>query len=187
MEYVPGIPLKDFTDSKRLLAPKRALDLAASTAEALDYAHNQGVIHRDIKPANLLYNPKEGSLKISDFGVARITDNNRTKTGIVLGTPMYMSPEQLGAENLTGHSDLFSLGVTLYELLIGEVPFKASNIAALMTKITTEDPAQIAGKRNGLAPSIDSVLAKALAKRPDDRFSCGAEMAIALRNCARYS
>jgi serine/threonine-protein kinase len=187
MEYVPGIPLRDFTDPKRLLAPKRALELAASTAEALDYAHNQGVIHRDIKPANLLYNPKEGSLKISDFGVARITDNNRTKTGIVLGTPMYMSPEQLGAENLTGHSDLFSLGVTLYELLIGEVPFKAGNIAALMTKITTEDPAPIAGKRSGLAPSIDAVLAKALAKRPEDRFSCGAEMAIALRNCARYS
>ena len=187
MEYVPGIPLRDFTDPKRLLAPKRALELAASTAEALDYAHNQGVIHRDIKPANLLYNPKEGSLKISDFGVARITDNNRTKTGIVLGTPMYMSPEQLGAEKLTGHSDLFSLGVTLYELLIGEVPFKAGNIAALMTKITTEDPAPIAGKRAGLAPSIDAVLAKALAKRPEDRFSCGAEMAIALRNCARYS
>jgi len=187
MEYVPGIPLRDFTDPKRLLAPKRALELAASTAEALDYAHNQGVIHRDIKPANLLYNPKEGSLKISDFGVARITDNNRTKTGIVLGTPMYMSPEQLGAENLTGHSDLFSLGVTLYELLIGEVPFKAGNIAALMTKITTEDPAPIAGKRAGLAPSIDAVLAKALAKRPEDRFSCGAEMAIALRNCARYA
>jgi tRNA A-37 threonylcarbamoyl transferase component Bud32 len=187
MEYVPGIPLRDFTDPKRLLAPKRALELAASTAEALDYAHNQGVIHRDIKPANLLYNPKEGSLKISDFGVARITDNNRTKTGIVLGTPMYMSPEQLGAEDLTGHSDLFSLGVTLYELLIGEVPFKAGNIAALMTKITTEDPAPIAGKRAGLSPSIDAVLAKALAKRPDDRFSCGAEMAIALRNCARYT
>jgi serine/threonine-protein kinase len=187
MEYVPGIPLRDFTDPKRLLAPKRALELAASTAEALDYAHNQGVIHRDIKPANLLYNPKEGSLKISDFGVARITDNNRTKTGIVLGTPMYMSPEQLGAENLTGHSDLFSLGVTLYELLIGEVPFKAGNIAALMAKITTEDPAPIAGKRTGLAPSIDAVLAKALAKRPEDRFSCGAEMAIALRNCARYT
>ena len=187
MEYVPGIPLRDFTDPKRLLAPKRALELAASTAEALDYAHNQGVIHRDIKPANLLYNPKEGSLKISDFGVARITDNNRTKTGIVLGTPMYMSPEQLGAENLTGLSDLFSLGVTLYELLIGEVPFKAGNIAALMAKITTEDPAPIAGKRTGLAPSIDSVLAKALAKRPENRFSCGAEMAIALRNCARYT
>jgi serine/threonine-protein kinase len=187
MEYVPGIPLRDFTDAKRLLAPKRALELAASTAEGLDYAHNQGVIHRDIKPANLLYNPKEGSLKISDFGVARITDNNRTKTGIVLGTPMYMSPEQLGAEDLTGHSDLFSLGVTLYELLIGEVPFKAGNIAALMTKITTEDPAPIAGKRAGLSPSIDAVLAKALAKRPDDRFSCGAEMAIALRNCARYT
>ena len=187
MEFVPGTPLKDFTDPKRLLAPKRALELCAATAEALDYAHNQGVIHRDIKPANLLYNPKEGSLKISDFGVARLTDGNRTKTGIVLGTPMYMSPEQLGAETLTGLSDLFSLGVTLYELLIGEVPFKATNIAVLMTKITTEDPAPIAHRRKGIPASVDTVLAKALAKRPEDRFSCGAEMAIALRNCARYS
>ena len=187
MEYVPGIPLRSFTDPKKLLAPKRALELAASTAEALDYAHNQGVIHRDIKPANLLYNPKEGSLKISDFGVARITDNNSTKTGIVLGTPMYMSPEQLGADNLTGLSDLFSLGVTLYELLVGEVPFKASNIAVLMTKITTEDPAPVSSRRAGIPPSVDAVLAKALAKRPTDRFSCGAEMAIALRNCARVS
>jgi serine/threonine-protein kinase len=187
MEYVPGIALRDFTNPQRLLAPRRALELAASTADALDYAHKQGVIHRDIKPANLLYNPKEGSLKISDFGVARITDNNRTKTGIVLGTPMYMSPEQLGAENLTGLSDLFSLGVTLYELLIGEVPFKAGNIAALMARITTEDPIPIAGKRAGLTQRIDAVLAKAMAKRPEDRFSCGAEMAIALRNCARYT
>lgn len=187
MEYVPGIPLRSFTDPKRLLAPKRALELAAATAEGLDYAHNQGVIHRDIKPANLLYNPKDGSMKISDFGVARMTDNNKTKTGIVLGTPMYMSPEQLAAEDLTGLSDLFSLGVTLYELLVGEVPFKATNIAVLMTKITTEDPSPISHRRAGIAPSVDAVLAKALAKRPQDRFSCGAEMAIALRNCARVT
>ena len=187
MEYVPGIPLKKFTDPKRLLAPKRALELCAATAEALDYAHNQGVIHRDIKPANLMYNPKEGSLKITDFGVARLTDNNSTKTGIVLGTPMYMSPEQLGAEELNGHSDLFSLGVTLYELLAGEVPFQATNIAVLMTKITTEIAAPIAKRRAGIPPSVDAVLAKAMAKRPKDRFSCGTEMAIALRNCARYS
>ena len=187
MEFVPGIPLTDFTDPARLLAPKRALELCATTAEALDYAHNQGVIHRDIKPANLLYNPKEGSLKISDFGVARLTDNNRTKTGIVLGTPMYMSPEQLGAEDLTGLSDLFSLGVTLYELLVGEVPFRASNIAVLMTKITSEDPAPVSSRRAGIPPSVDAVLAKALAKQPENRFSCGAEMAIALRNCARFS
>lgn len=187
MEYVPGIPLRDFTDPKRLLAPKRALELAAATADGLDYAHNQGVIHRDIKPANLLYNPKVGTIKISDFGVARMTDNNKTKTGIVLGTPMYMSPEQLGAEDLTGLSDLFSLGVTLYELLVGEVPFKASNIAVLMTKITTEDPAPISSRRAGIPASVDAVLAKALAKRPQDRFSCGAEMAIALRNCARVT
>ncbi len=187
MEYVPGIPLRSFTDPTKLLAPKRALELAAATAEGLDYAHNQGVIHRDIKPANLLYNPKDGSIKISDFGVARMTDNNKTKTGIVLGTPMYMSPEQLGAEDLTGLSDLFSLGVTLYELLVGEVPFKATNIAVLMTKITTEDPAPVSPRRAGIPPSVDAVLLKALAKRPQDRFSCGAEMAIALRNCARVS
>ena len=187
MEYVSGMPLRSFTDPKKLLAPKRAMELAAATAEGLDYAHNMGVIHRDIKPANLLYNPKDGTVKISDFGVARMTDNNKTKTGIVLGTPMYMSPEQLGAENLTGLSDLFSLGVTLYELLVGEVPFKATNIAVLMTKITTEDPAPISSRRAGLPPSIDAVLMKALAKRPQDRFSCGAEMAIALRNCARVT
>jgi tRNA A-37 threonylcarbamoyl transferase component Bud32/CHASE2 domain-containing sensor protein len=187
MEFIPGIPLKKFTDPKKLLAPKRALELCAQTAEALDYAHNQGVIHRDIKPANLMYNPKEGSLKITDFGVARMTDGNATKTGIVLGTPMYMSPEQLNAEKLTGDSDLFSLGVTLYELLAGEVPFQASNIAVLMTKITSEDPAPISQRRAGIPPSIDTVLAKALAKNPQDRFSCGAEMAIALRNCARIS
>lgn len=187
MEYVPGIPLKQFTDPKKLLAPKRALELCATTAEALDYAHNQGVIHRDIKPANLLYNPKEGSLKITDFGVARMTDNNNTKTGVVLGTPMYMSPEQLGAEELTGHSDLFSLGVTLYELLAGEVPFHATNIAVLMTKITTEQAAPISNRRAGIPRTIDTVLAKAMAKRPQNRFSCGAEMAIALRNCARVS
>ncbi|MEJ2127443.1 MAG: protein kinase [Woeseiaceae bacterium] len=187
MEFIPGIPLKKFTDPKKLLAPKRALELCAATAEALDYAHNQGVIHRDIKPANLMYNPKEGSLKITDFGVARMTDGNATKTGIVLGTPMYMSPEQLNAEDLTGHSDLFSLGVTLYELLAGEVPFQATNIAVLMTKITSEDPAPISQRRAGIPPSVDTVLAKALAKKPQDRFSCGSEMAIALRNCARFS
>jgi serine/threonine-protein kinase len=187
MEYVPGIPLKDFTDPNRLLAPKRAFELAAATAEALDYAHNQGVIHRDIKPANLLYNPKDASLKISDFGVARMTDNNRTKTGIVLGTPMYMSPEQLGAENITGLSDLFSLGVTLYELLAGEAPFQATNIAVLMTKITTEDPNPLAGRRRGIPPAADAILAKAMAKKPEDRFSCGAEMAVALRDCARFA
>ncbi len=129
MEYLQGTPLTQFTDPKKLLAPNKALELCARTADALDYAHNQGVIHRDIKPANLLYSMRQDLLKISDFGVARLTDNNRTKTGIVLGTPMYMSPEQLSAETLTGHSDLFSLGVTLYELLVGEVPFKATNIA----------------------------------------------------------
>jgi len=187
MEYLSGLPLTNYTDPKKLLAPKKALELCARTAEALNYAHDQGVIHRDIKPANLLYDLKSDTLKISDFGVARLTDNNRTKTGIVLGTPMYMSPEQLAAETLTGHSDLFSLGVTLYELLTGEVPFKAKNIAVLMTKITSEDPVPVSNRRPGVPPSVDAVLSKALAKRPEKRFANGAEMAIALRSCATYA
>jgi serine/threonine-protein kinase len=187
MEYLAGLPLTHYTDPKKLLAPKKSLELCARTADALSYAHDQGVIHRDIKPANLLYDLKADLLKISDFGVARLTDNNRTKTGIVLGTPMYMSPEQLGAETLTGHSDLFSLGVTLYELLTGEVPFKAKNIAVLMTKITTEDPVPVSNRRPGVPPSVDAVLSKALAKRPEKRFANGAEMAVALRNCATYA
>jgi len=187
MEYLQGTPLTQFTDPKKLLAPNKALELCARVAEALDYAHNQGVIHRDIKPANLLYSMRQDLMKISDFGVARLTDNNRTKTGIVLGTPMYMSPEQLNADTLTGHSDLFSLGVTLYELLVGEVPFKATNIAVLMTKITMEDPAPVSNRRPGVPPSVDAVLFKALAKRPEDRFTNGGEMAIALRNCAKYA
>ncbi|MDZ7643891.1 MAG: protein kinase [Woeseiaceae bacterium] len=187
MEYLEGTSLIYFKDPKKLLAPRKALELCARTADALDYAHNQGVIHRDIKPANLLYNARNDQLKISDFGVARLTDNNRTKTGIVLGTPMYMSPEQLAAETLTGHSDLFSLGVTLYELLTGEVPFKATNIALLMKKITSEDPAPVSNRRPGVPPSVDTVLFKALAKRPEARFASGAEMAMALRNCAKYA
>lgn len=187
MEYLQGISLTDFTDPKKLLAPNKALELCARVADALDYAHNQGVIHRDIKPANLLYSLRNDMLKISDFGVARLTDNNRTKTGIVLGTPMYMSPEQLNAEDLTGLSDLFSLGVTLYELLVGEVPFKASNIAVLMTKITSDDPDPVSNRRPGVPPAVDAVLFKALAKRPEKRFANGGEMAIALRNCAKYA
>jgi serine/threonine-protein kinase len=116
-----------------------------------------------------------------------MTDNNRTKTGIVLGTPMYMSPEQLAAEDISGLSDLFSLGVTLYELLVGEAPFQATNIAVLMTKITTEDPEPLASRRRGIPPAADAILARAMAKNPKDRYSCGAEMAEALRNCARFA
>ena len=186
MEYIEGKPLTDYTDPKNLLPPRQAIELCALTAEALHYAHQQQVIHRDIKPANLLFDASAGALKISDFGVARLTDTKRTKTGIVLGTPMYMSPEQLNAEKLTGLSDLFSLGVTLYELLTGTVPFKANNIAVLMTKITSEEPAPVSSLRSNLGKDIDAVVARAMAKKPEERFKNGAEMAAALRECARF-
>lgn len=187
MEYLEGTPLTRFTHPQKLLAPTKALELCARVADALDYAHTQGVVHRDIKPANILYNLRDDVLKISDFGVARLTDNNRTKTGIVLGTPMYMSPEQLSAEPLGGHSDLFSLGVTLYELLTGEVPFQATNIAALMTKITSDDPSPVSNRRAGIPPSVDALLHKAMAKDARKRFASGADMAAVLRQCAQYA
>jgi len=185
MEFIEGETLHDRIQQGPLKI-KEAVRIGREIASALEAAHEKGIVHRDIKPANILYSLRDDRLKISDFGVARITNNNRTKTGIVLGTPMYMSPEQLNAEELTGHSDLFSLGVTLYELLVGEVPFKASNIAVLMTRITTEDPAPVSNRRPGVPPAVDAVLFKALAKRPEQRFANGGEMAIALRNCARY-
>ena len=186
MEFLRGTPLAEYTKKELLLPTRKVLELCATTAEALDYAHKQQVIHRDIKPANLLYDRKTDTLKISDFGVARLTDSKRTKTGIVLGTPMYMSPEQLNAETLTGHSDLFSLGVTLYELLTGEVPFKATNIAVLMTKITTSEPEPVSTIKHGLGADIDAVVKKAMAKKPKDRFASGMDMANALRECARF-
>ena len=112
--------------------------LVARVAEALHYAHRQNVVHRDIKPANIMFNPDTDELKITDFGIARLTDTSRTKTGIVLGTPSFMSPEQLEGRTLDGRSDQFALGVSLYQLLCGQLPFRADSMPRLMQKIATE-------------------------------------------------
>ena len=117
MEYLRGQHLSHFVDSARLMPPHKVMTLVARTAEALDYAHRQNVVHRDIKPANIMFNPDTDELKITDFGIARLTDTSRTKTGIVLGTPSFMSPEQLEGRSLDGRSDQFALGVSLYQLL----------------------------------------------------------------------
>ncbi|MEN7343498.1 MAG: serine/threonine-protein kinase, partial [Pseudomonadota bacterium] len=122
MEYVPGVQMTEFLRRDNLLDPVVVLQLGVRVAEALDYAHGEHVVHRDIKPANLLYDAQTDSIKITDFGVAKLVDAERTQTGIILGTPSYMSPEQARGDNVTGISDLFSLGVTLYELLTGDVP-----------------------------------------------------------------
>ncbi len=184
LEYVPGVQMTQHTAADALLEPMVVLRAITRVAEALDYAHSEHVVHRDIKPANLLFDPEMETLKITDFGVAKLVDAERTQTGIVLGTPSYMSPEQANGDPVTGSSDLFSLGVTLYELLTGGVPFRGKSIAELMTAINTKTPRPVSELREGLPPGIDAFMERALAKRPENRFSDGNEMAFALRECA---
>src|SRR5690606_30312810 len=111
MEYVAGKRLSDYATAESLLPLRRVLELLASAAEALHYAHRRGVVHRDIKPANIMYDSPSNTVKLTDFGTARLMDSARTRAGIVLGTPSYMSPEQLEGRNVNGHTDLFALGV----------------------------------------------------------------------------
>jgi len=185
MEYFEGVSLLDHTKPDNLLPAKWVLELAARAAEALDYAHRQNVVHRDIKPANLMYHAATDTLKLTDFGIARLTDSARTKTGIILGTPSYMSPEQLSANGVTGQSDLYSLGVTMYQLVTGNAPFKADSIPKLMDKILNESHAPISTLRIDLPPCVDELVDRAMAKDPVQRFTNGREMALALRDCVR--
>jgi eukaryotic-like serine/threonine-protein kinase len=142
------------------------------------------VVHRDIKPGNIMYDPETDSTKVADFGIARITDSSKTKTGMVLGTPSYMSPEQLAGQKVGGGSDLFSLGVTLYQLACGALPFRGDSMAQLMFRIANEPPADILIVKPDLPPCLVAIIGRSLAKLNEDRFSNGAEMANALRQCA---
>jgi serine/threonine-protein kinase len=181
MEYLKGRHLSDFTDDATLLPAAKVIDLMAATADALHYAHQRHVVHRDIKPANIMYDSVLDELKITDFGIARLIDVSRTRTGIVLGTPSYMAPEQLEGENVNGHTDLFALGVTLYQLLTGCLPFRGASMTKLMFVIANEPHQPVSALRPGLPAALSSIIDKALAKKPSERFTTGAEMADALR------
>jgi serine/threonine-protein kinase len=183
MEYLRGQHLSHFTDPARLLPPKTVMLLVARVAEALHYAHRQNVVHRDIKPANIMFNPDTDELKITDFGIARLTDTSRTKTGIVLGTPSFMSPEQLEGRPLDGRSDQFALGVSLYQLLCGQLPFRAESMPRLMQKIATEPHASVRLIRPELPEGIDPIIDRVLAKDADHRYATCAELGLALRTC----
>lgn len=185
MEYLRGQHLSHFAEAAHLLPVKTVMMLAARVADALHYAHRQNVVHRDIKPANIMFNPEADELKITDFGIARLTDTSRTKTGIVLGTPSFMSPEQLEGRSLDGRSDLFALGVSLYQLLTGQLPFRADSMPRLMQKIANEPHNPINLMRPDLPPCIVSIVDKVLAKSPEDRYETGAALAAALRACAQ--
>jgi len=183
MEYLKGRHLSEYATSNTLMEPRKVLDLMARTAQALGFAHKQQVVHRDIKPANIMYDPSTDVLKITDFGIARLTGAGSTRTGIVLGTPSFMSPEQLEGRTVTGHSDLFSLGVSLFQLLTGQLPFVADSMTALMQQIAEAPHPPLRAFRPDLPACVENVIDRALAKNPDARFDSGAQMAAALEDC----
>lgn len=183
MEFLKGTDLTDHIKSDTLLEPKVVMDLMAKSAEALAIAHGQNVVHRDIKPANMMYDAESGSFKLTDFGIARITDSSKTKTGMVLGTPSYMSPEQLAGHKVDGRSDLFSLGVTMYQMLSGQLPFQADSMASLMYKIANEDPAPIGLIRPDLPTCVESIVTKSMTKDVEARYANGDDMARDIRAC----
>ena len=154
-------------------------------AETLAYAHSNSVVHRDIKPANIMYRPENGEIKITDFGIARITGASRTRSGMVLGTPAYMSPEQLSGKRVDGRSDLFSLGVMCFQLITGRLPFIADSMANLMYKIANEDHPSVRVLRPDVPDCIPPILDRALKKNRDERYASGQEMADDIRNCLK--
>jgi serine/threonine-protein kinase len=184
MEFLKGKDLVPQTKSGALLPLPKTLSIVARVAEALSYAHQQNVVHRDIKPANIMYDPEADSVKVTDFGIARITDSSKTKTGMVLGTPSYMSPEQLAGKKIDGRSDLFSLGVTLYQLSCGSLPFTGESMTQLMFKIASEPPADILSLNPALPECLVGIINKALAKDVEQRYRTGDEFARAIRDCA---
>ncbi len=183
MEFVKGRDLITYTHPGRLLPLAKVLEILADVADALAYAHENQVIHRDVKPANIMFEPESGLLKVADFGIARISDASRTRTGMVLGTPSYMSPEQLGGRKIDGRADLYALGVTLYQLLCGHLPFEGGSMTELMYKIANDPPANILDYNAALPETLVRLVVKALAKRPEDRFQSGTQLAAALREC----
>ncbi len=183
MDYLKGIDLLGYSKQDSLLPAKEVMDVIIKTADALDYAHKQKVVHRDIKPANIIYDKETGVLKVTDFGVACLTDASKTKTGTILGSPSYMSPEQLAGKRVDGRSDLFSLGVTMYQLLTGELPFVGESLASLMYKIANEKHPDIRMFNPELPACVAKIINKGLHKDIDRRFQSGEQMVNALRRC----
>jgi serine/threonine-protein kinase len=180
LEYVSGEPLQRVLAREKKLPLSKALKLAEELADALEYAHAQGVVHRDMKPANILVT-EDGHAKIADFGIAKLNLAHFTIPGKVLGTPAYMAPEQLSGEGADGRSDLFSLGVILYVMVTGHSPFPGSSATTVCFKVANREPVAASALDMTLPPQIDAVIARAIAKNPDERYQKGAELAEDLR------
>ena len=181
MEYIEGVTLRELLASKgKKLPVEEALRIVQELAEALDYAHSQGVVHRDMKPANILIT-RDGQAKISDFGIAQLDLTQMTLPGRVLGTPAYMSPEQLEGKQVDGRSDLFSLGAILYTSLTGYRPFQGNSATTVCYKVANHEPMQPTSLCAELPHELDGVISRALAKNPADRYQRGKEFADDLR------
>jgi serine/threonine-protein kinase len=190
MPFVDGETLRDRLAREGALPPDEALRYAREVAEALAYAHKRGIIHRDIKPANILLG--EGHALVADFGIARAVDEgggeSLTKTGLAIGTPQYMAPEQAtGERDVDGRADVYATGAVLYEMLSGEPPFNGPNARSILTKSLTERPKPITQVRAGLSPVLDPVVQRALAKAPEDRFASALEFVAALDGARTHS
>lgn len=182
MEFLEGRELKDLIAGRELTAD-RALDIAAQVADGLAYAHQHDVVHRDIKPANIMI-LNDGRVKITDFGIARMrTADVRTQTGVVLGSPRYLSPEQVLGKRSDGRADIFSLGVIIYEMVAGKTPFDGIDVNALMFQIVNFTPPPPSAVNTALPPMLDLIIAKALAKSADERYADITELATDLRAC----
>jgi CHASE2 domain-containing sensor protein/tRNA A-37 threonylcarbamoyl transferase component Bud32 len=181
MEFIKGKDLAELSKDQPLMPVEKVLSIVARVADALAYAHQQGVVHRDIKPANIMCDFASDTVKVTDFGIARITDSNKTKTGVILGTPSFMSPEQVAGEKLDGRSDLFSLGVMLFQMLTGQLPFQADSMARLMYKIANEAAPDIRSIRPELPESLAGIVATALCKPVEARYQEGGRFAADLR------
>lgn len=182
MELLEGTTLKQWSRKPNLLPLDKLIPVLASVADALDYAHQQGVVHRDIKPANIMVT-KDQTVKVMDFGIAKMASSSKTQTNVVLGTPTYMSPEQIAGKKVDGRSDVFSLGVVLFELLSGRPPFTADNVSALLFAIAHNPHPSIKLLRPDLPPAVRQILDQALQKDPALRFRRAAEFAQELRAC----
>jgi serine/threonine-protein kinase len=180
MEFVKGRELRDYFERNERFPMAEVVRIMGEMLDALDHAHSQGVVHRDMKPANLIL-LENGRVKVADFGIARVEKSELTQTGTVLGTPSYMSPEQFMGHTVDGRSDLFSCGVILYQMLTGEKPFTGESTTTVMYKVLREEPVPPSELNLALDPALDSVVKKALAKQPAQRFQSGREFAQALQ------
>ncbi|HEX7042986.1 MAG TPA: serine/threonine-protein kinase [Burkholderiales bacterium] len=183
MEYLEGKGLDAYINPDKPLPFDRILDIAIKVADALAYAHRQDVVHRDIKPHNIIYHEPSGSVKVMDFGIARLTDSSRTRTGLVLGTPAYMSPEQVSGKRVDGRSDLYSLGVTLFEMVTGDTPFDGDSFAALMHQITTATAPDLRKLRSETPASLAAIVKRLLQKPVTKRYQNGEELKRDLEAC----